>query len=164
MQNRTNAKEFFINLLKFALTSTAGTTVDLGLHWILSKFVFDGNYWGTFWVAPTISFEMSTIVNYFIAFFFIWKDRITERTPRSFFHHLLGYNAACIGAYLIKLGLMQGLQLDDSRRTGEVCAAALEEGLIVISAGENVLRLVPPLVIGREDIDEMAEKLDRVLG
>lgn len=61
-------------------------------------------------------------------------------------------------------GLMQGLQLDDSRRTGEVCAAALEEGLIVISAGENVLRLVPPLVIGREDIDEMAEKLDRVLG
>ena len=109
MQNRTNAKEFFINLLKFSLTSTAGTTVDLGLHWVLSKFVFDGNYWGTFWVAPTISFEMSTIVNYLIAFFFIWKDRITERTPRSFFHHLLGYNAACIGAYLIKLGLMQGL-------------------------------------------------------
>ena len=39
----------------------------------------------------------------------------------------------------------------------------LEQGLIVISAGENVLRLVPPLVITEEDIDEMVEKLEKSL-
>ena len=60
-------------------------------------------------------------------------------------------------------GLMQGLQLDDSCRVGGICKKALENGLVVISAGENVLRLVPPLVITESDIDEMAEILDRVL-
>ena len=59
-------------------------------------------------------------------------------------------------------GLMQGLQLDDSCRVGAICTRSLENGLVVISAGENVLRLVPPLVITESDIDEMADKLDRV--
>ena len=61
-------------------------------------------------------------------------------------------------------GLMQGLQLDASCRVGDICAKALKNGLVVISAGENVLRLVPPLVITESDIDEMTEKLDRVFG
>ena len=58
-------------------------------------------------------------------------------------------------------GLMQGLQLDDSVRVGEICSQALKEGLVVISAGENVVRLVPPLVITESDIDEMEDKLKR---
>ena len=58
-------------------------------------------------------------------------------------------------------GLMQGLQLDDSVRVGEICSRALKEGLVVISAGENVVRLVPPLVITESDIDEMEDKLKR---
>ena len=58
-------------------------------------------------------------------------------------------------------GLMQGLQLDGSVRVGEICAKALQEGLVVISAGENVIRMVPPLVITESDIDEMAGKLER---
>ena len=38
---------------------------------------------------------------------------------------------------------------------------AIENGLLVISAGGNVLRMVPPLVIGRDDVDEMIEKLEK---
>lgn len=59
-------------------------------------------------------------------------------------------------------GLMQGLVLE-GKPVGEVVSRALEQGLIVISAGENVLRLVPPLVITEEDIDEMVEKLEKSL-
>ena len=92
----------------FVLTSSAGTVVDLGLHWILSTYAFRGNYWGSFWIAPTISFEVAAIVNFTIAYFFVWSDRITQHTVRSFFRHLWGYNAATIGAYLLKFIAMQG--------------------------------------------------------
>lgn len=54
-------------------------------------------------------------------------------------------------------GLMQGLVL--GKPVGEVIKKAMEHGLIVISAGGNVLRLVPPLVITKNHVDEMIEKL-----
>ena len=49
------------------------------------------------------------------------------------------------------------------KTVGEITAKALENGLLVISAGSNVLRFVPPLVITEADIDEMAEKLEKSL-
>lgn len=57
-------------------------------------------------------------------------------------------------------GLMQGLVLE-GKPVGEVVTKAIENGLIVISAGGNVLRMVPPLVITESDIDEMIEKLEK---
>lgn len=57
-------------------------------------------------------------------------------------------------------GLMQGLVVE-GRPVGEIINKALEEGLIIISAGTNVLRFVPPLIITQEDVDEMVEKLER---
>lgn len=59
------------------------------------------------------------------------------------------------------MGFMQGLVL--TIPVGPVVAKALEEGLIVLSAGKDVLRLLPPLVMEKEGIDEMKEKLTRVL-
>ena len=58
-------------------------------------------------------------------------------------------------------GLMQGLVLKNP--VGDVIARAMAEGLIAISAGGNVLRLLPPLVIEKEHVDEMIEKLKKVL-
>ena len=69
---------------------------------------------------------------------------------------------ACIKAHR-GLGLMRGLELDDSVKVGDIVTAARERGLIVISAGSNVLRLVPPLVIGREDVDTCLAVLDKCL-
>ena len=58
------------------------------------------------------------------------------------------------------MGLMQGLVLDfGSKKPGDVAKAALENGLVVITAGADVLRFVPPLVITESDIDEMIDKL-----
>lgn len=58
-------------------------------------------------------------------------------------------------------GLMQGLEL--TVPAGAVSSKALEQGLLVITAGNNVLRFVPPLVIEKEHVDEMIQKLKRVL-
>ena len=55
-------------------------------------------------------------------------------------------------------GLMQGLVVKE-RPVGEIVGKALENGLVVISAGGNVLRMLPPLVIEKEHVDEMIEKL-----
>ena len=57
-------------------------------------------------------------------------------------------------------GLMQGLVVS-GRPVGEIVTKAIETGLLVISAGSDVLRLVPPLVITEADVDEMIEKLEK---
>ena len=59
------------------------------------------------------------------------------------------------------VGLIQGVVT--TKPVGEITSKALEEGLIIISAGSDVLRFVPPLVIEKEHVDEMIEKLDHTL-
>ena len=59
------------------------------------------------------------------------------------------------------VGLMQGLVCE--KPVGTVAKNALEKGVVVISAGSNVIRMVPPLVIGPEHVDEMIAKLDATL-
>lgn len=50
-------------------------------------------------------------------------------------------------------GLMQGLVLKTP--VGDTINKAIEKGLLVISAAGNVLRLLPPLIITKENVDEM---------
>ncbi len=57
-------------------------------------------------------------------------------------------------------GLMQGLVVS-GRPVGEIVKKALDNGLIVMSAGADVIRLVPPLIITKEHVDEMVEKLKK---
>ena len=59
-------------------------------------------------------------------------------------------------------GFMQGLVVT-GKPVGQVVKKALDNGLIVMSAGADVIRLVPPRVIEKSDIDEMAEKLGKAL-
>ncbi len=93
------------------------------------------------------------------------RDRITEHVQE-------------IGAYLSEkldelvekydcltahrgVGLIQGIVC--TKKVSEVSAKALEHGLIVITAGSDVLRLVPPLVIEKAHVDEMVGKLSAAL-
>ena len=55
-------------------------------------------------------------------------------------------------------GLMQGLVFN--RPVAEVINKALEKGLILINAGANIVRFVPPLIITKEHVDEMISILD----
>lgn len=55
-------------------------------------------------------------------------------------------------------GLMQGLQF--STPVKEYILKAMEKGLVLITAGSDVIRLVPPLVITKEHVDEMIQILE----
>mgnify|MGYP002853712928 FL=1 len=58
-------------------------------------------------------------------------------------------------------GLMQGLVFD--RPVGDIIAEAMNKGLILINAGTDIIRFVPPLIITKEDIDQMIDILDSCL-
>ena len=58
-------------------------------------------------------------------------------------------------------GLMQGLVFD--RPVGEYIQKALERGLILINAGTDIIRFVPPLIISRQDVDAMIRILEDCL-
>ena len=58
-------------------------------------------------------------------------------------------------------GLMQGLEFD--RNVKDIVGEAIESGLLLISAGTNIIRFVPPLVITKENVDEMVKLLTAVL-
>ncbi len=92
-------------------------------------------------------------------------------------NHILE-NVHTVGAYLEKqleqlvqecgnvlarrgTGLMQGLVLKDP--VAEIIHKAIEKGLLVISAGGNVLRMLPPLIISKENVDEMMGILRDIL-
>lgn len=60
-------------------------------------------------------------------------------------------------------GLLQGLALAEDMPAGSVVTKCLEEGLIVITAGGNVLRFAPPLIITKEHVDAMVEILENCL-
>ena len=58
-------------------------------------------------------------------------------------------------------GLIQGLELSINPK--DLIAKALDNGLILFSAGTNVIRFVPPLIISKADVDEMIIKLKKCL-
>lgn len=59
------------------------------------------------------------------------------------------------------VGLMQGLVF--SKPVGEVINKALDNGLILINAGTDIIRFVPPLIITKEDVDNMITILEQSL-
>ena len=60
------------------------------------------------------------------------------------------------------MGLMQGLEF--SMPVKDIIPQVMDQGLILIAAGTNVIRFVPPLVIEKNHIDEMIGILDNVIG
>ncbi len=59
------------------------------------------------------------------------------------------------------VGLMQGLEFTIPVK--EIIHAAMDSGLILIAAGTNIIRFVPPLIIEEKHVDEMVDILDAVL-
>jgi len=59
------------------------------------------------------------------------------------------------------LGLMLGIELKE--KAGPYVHQLMEKGVIVLLAGATVIRLLPPLVITREEIDTVVEALKEIL-
>lgn len=58
-------------------------------------------------------------------------------------------------------GLMVGMELDID--TGPIVAEGYKQGLILVNAGPNVLRFVPPLTISEDEIKQVVDKVDAIL-
>lgn len=63
----------------------------------------------------------------------------------------------------VGIGLMKGLRVKDSETLGTIIKNCFEEGVLVLKAGRNTLRLLPPLTISKEEIDEGFKRLDNAL-
>ena len=59
------------------------------------------------------------------------------------------------------VGFMQGLEF--SEPVGAVINKAMEKGLLLINAGTNVIRFIPPLIASKKDVDDMIAILDASL-
>ena len=53
------------------------------------------------------------------------------------------------------MGLMQGLEFSSEVKAADIVKRAHEKGLVLITAGGNVIRFIPPLVIEKEHVDKM---------
>ncbi len=97
---------------------------------------------------------------------------------REFEEKKIPENAAKVGAYLwdkleevkkdhadIKdhrgVGLMQGLEFDHP--VADIINKALEKGLVLINAGTDIIRFLPPLVISEAHVDDMLSILKECL-
>ena len=61
------------------------------------------------------------------------------------------------------IGLMLGIQLN-SEKSSEVQKKALENGILVLTAGPSVVRLLPPLVISEEELESALSSLIKIIG
>lgn len=95
--------------IEFSASSLLGTIVDTFVLWVCSKWLFS-TYVGEYIISPAISFECAAVTNFVVAYFLIWKDRVSRRTARSFFRHLGGYNLSCVGAFLVKMAFLLLIQ------------------------------------------------------
>ena len=126
---------------------------------VADKSLAPGDHGTTYGGNPFVGTAVSTVFDLFE------KHKILDNV-----HEVAPYLEEKLDALVAKydfiverrgLGLMQGLVC--TLPVGQVSAKALEQGLIIITAGADVIRMVPPLVIEKKHVDEMIEKLEKAL-
>ena len=61
-------------------------------------------------------------------------------------------------------GLLLGLKCrGEANAAGDLVAEANTLGLLSVPAGENVMRIIPPLIVGKEHVDEAIDIIDHAL-
>ena len=126
---------------------------------VADKSLAPGDHGTTYGGNPFVGTEVSTVFDLFE------KHKILDNV-----HEVAPYLEQKLDELVAKydflttrrgMGLMQGLVC--TLPVGQVSAKALEQGLIIITAGADVIRMVPPLVIEKKHVDEMIEKLEKAL-
>ena len=126
---------------------------------VAEKSLAPGDHGTTYGGNPLVGAAVSTVLD-------IYEEREIVSHVREVSAYLIGALDRLVKKYDVLtarrgMGLMQGLVT--TLKPADVCKKALENGLIIISAGSDVLRIVPPLVITEADVDEMVKKLEDTL-
>ena len=101
--------QILVRYIKYISTSMTGTVTDMLVLWILSDYVFKGNYWGEYLVSPVISFQCAVTVNFMTAYFYVWKDRtskVKESGAGKFIRTYMTYNLTCSAVFLLRLAIL----------------------------------------------------------
>ena len=95
-----------LRLGAFSASTLVGTAVDTAVLWVYAHLWLHG-YAGERIVAPSISFVCATLANFTVAYFLVWRDRISKRNRTSFWRHYAGYFCSCTGGFVIKMIFLQ---------------------------------------------------------
>ncbi len=63
----------------------------------------------------------------------------------------------------VGLGLMRGLRVKDYNTLNKIISTSFDEGVLVLRAGKNTLRFLPPLTISKQEINEGFKRLENAL-
>jgi len=126
---------------------------------VAAKVFKPGNHGTTFGGGPLVSIAAITTLEV------IERDGLMQHAAQMGEAIMGGLRKALAGVAGVKeirgMGLMIGIELD--RPCGEVTRRCLEAGLVVNVTAESVVRLLPPLVIKREECEQLVSILSGVV-
>jgi acetylornithine aminotransferase len=111
---------------------------------------FGGNY-----LSTTAAFEVCNILEDYKNSGALDETIIYFETKlKQFYESNQSLFTGCVG-----LGLMRGLRVKDGDTLTKIINKAFENGVLVLKAGKNTLRFLPPLTISKAEIDEGFKRL-----
>ena len=108
--SKSGLRLILLRYFKFAVSTLAGTAVDMFVLWLCSSVFLSSTYSMNYLLAPCLSFECAVLTNFTLAYFVVWRDRIEIPSTRSFFAHFPWYNLSCRGAFLVKMAILLTLE------------------------------------------------------
>jgi acetylornithine/N-succinyldiaminopimelate aminotransferase len=124
----------------------------------VAKALVPGSHGTTFGGGPLAAAAANAVLDVILAPGFLDKVNETARYLRAGLEDLCRHNPG-VFTEVRGMGLICGLQC--AVPNTEAQNAAMAEGLLTVAAGDNVLRLVPPLIVGPAECDEALVLLDR---
>lgn len=95
-------REIISNFSGFVVSRGLGTVVDTLVLWFCEKLIFKG-YWGEYIISPAISFEVATLFNFVLSYYWIWKSRVENKSAKVFWHLFWIFNLSCVAGFFVKM-------------------------------------------------------------
>jgi len=140
-----------------------GGGVPIGIVMTTHKDIFEpGDHGSTFggnYISTAASLEVCNILDE------IKNDGSLDETIIYFEKQLRAFyeNNTNIFEDIVGLGLMRGLRAKDAQILSSVIENAFDAGILVLKAGKNTLRFLPPLTITKDEIDEGFKRLEKAV-
>ena len=140
-----------------------GSGVPIGVVMTTHKDIFEpGDHGSTFggnYLSTISALEACTILDE------LKNDGTLDETILYFETQLKKFYESNTNVFtdVVGLGLMRGLRVKDAQTLSAIITKAFEQGVLVLKAGKNTLRFLPPLTISKEEIDEGFKRLGKAL-
>jgi acetylornithine aminotransferase len=140
-----------------------GGGVPIGIVMTTHKDIFEpGDHGSTFggnYLSTAVSLEVCNILDK------LKNNGILDETIIYFEKKLKEFyeNNTNIFDDIVGLGLMRGLRVRDAETLGSIITNAFDKGVLILKAGKNTLRFLPPLTISKDEIDEGFKRLELAL-